>query len=256
MEGERETAFVAPNGLLQLQLARIWEEILDVQPIGVTDDFFALGGTSLLAARLVDRIADVCGADGAARELFSGATIEHLEEAILQQKSDEPRSRVVRVQEGNGKRPFFYLHGDLRDGGLYSVKLARALDPDRPFYAIHPAGTDSEPVPHTLEALAADHLAALQAIQPEGPYLLGGYCNGAYVAFEMTRQLEAQGQQVDALVMVEQGTAYPEIRVATVLIGLWGKLARLGPEEQIRLYLRLRDSYTRSNYRASSHPAG
>ena len=92
---------------------------------------------------------------------------------------------------------------------MYCVKLARALDPDRPFYAIHPTGTDGTAVPHTLEEIAADRLTALRAVQPEGPYLLGGFCAGAFVAFEMARQLQEQGEQVEALVMVEQGHRAP-----------------------------------------------
>ena len=249
---EREASFVPPKGLLQLQLARIWEEILDVHPVGVTDDFFELGGHSLLAARLVDRILDVCGQTVPLATLFSGATIEHLEEALLSREGEGSRSRVVRLQEGNGKQPLFFLHGDLRDGGIYAVKLARALDPDRPFYAIHPTGTDGKPVPHTFEAIVADHLEALRAVQPEGPYLLGGFCNGAAFAFEVARQLQAQGQRVDALVMIEPGSAHSEVRVATILIGLWGKLVRLGPEKQIRLFLDLRTRYLERSRRLLS----
>lgn len=240
---ERAASFVPPDGLLQRQLAQIWEEILDVRPVGVTDDFFALGGHSLVAVRLIDRIMDVFGQSIPLATLFAGATIEHLEEVLLQGKDEGAQSPIVRVQEGNAKRPFFFLHGDLRDGGLYCLNLARSLDPDRPFYAIHPAGTDGGAVPHTLAAIAAGHLDALRAVQPEGPYLLGGYCAGAYVAFEMAQQLEADGQQVASLVMIEQGVSHAEIRVVRTLLGLWGKLAGRNSEQQIRLFLRARGYY-------------
>ncbi|HEY7909009.1 MAG TPA: amino acid adenylation domain-containing protein, partial [Thermomicrobiales bacterium] len=162
--GVRDVPFVAPEGILQLQLARIWEEILDVRPVGITDDFFDLGGTSLLAARLVDRIADVCGQEIPLTGFFSGATIEQMETMLLERKDQAATSPVVRIQEGKGKRPFFFLHGDLRDGGIYCVKLARAFDPDRPFYGIHPNGTDGTTVPRTLEAMATDRLAVLRAV--------------------------------------------------------------------------------------------
>ncbi len=162
-------AFVPPEGVLELQLTQIWEEILDVRPIGITDDFFDLGGTSLLAARLVDRIDDVCGQAIPLTTLFSGATIAHLEEVLLSHTDEEKDAAVVQVQEGNGKQPFFFVHGDLRDGGIYSLKFARALDPDRPFYAIHTIGVDGRTVPYTLEEIAADRVAALRAVQPEGP---------------------------------------------------------------------------------------
>jgi amino acid adenylation domain-containing protein len=241
VQSERSVSFVASEGILQLQLARIWEEILDVRPIGITDDFFEMGGTSLLAARLVDRIMDVCGQSLPLASLFAGATIAHIEAALLEGKDLDRRAPVVQVQAGDKTRqPFFYLHGDLRDGGLYAVKLARALDPDRPFYAIHPTGTDGGPVPYTLKEIAAHELEVLRAVQPEGPYLLGGFCAGAFVAFEMAQQLREQGEQVDALAMIEQDIAHIETKIARLVIGAWGRCARLDPEEQLVLFHRLR----------------
>jgi surfactin family lipopeptide synthetase A len=250
MGSARDVSFAPPKTLLQLQLAQIWEEILDVRPIGITDDFFELGGHSLLAARLVDRIADVCGQTLPLASLFAGATIEHLEEALLQRQGDGPFPPVVQVQEGNAKQPFFFLHGDLRDGGVYCIKLARALDPDRPFYAIHPAGTNGRPVPHTLEAIAADHLDALRAVQPEGPYLLGGFCAGGHVAFELARQLQARGERVDALAIIELGIVSPHTRVACVLVERLGNLVGLDAETQARLFLRLRSNFAEKSPRA------
>lgn len=252
-DSQREVSFVPPKGLLQLQLASIWEEILDVRPVGITDDFFGMGGHSLLAARLVDRIAEVCGYALPIATFFAGATIEHLEEALLQRADEQPPSPVIQVQKGNAKRPFFFLHGDLEDGGVYCIKLARALDPALPFCAIHPVGVDGQPVPFTVEQIAANHLVALRAVQPEGPYLLGGFCNGALFAFEMARQLQAQGEHVEALVLIEPGRAHLSVRGAGILIGLWGKLARLDPEKQIRLFLRLRADYIDKSRRFLSH---
>jgi thioesterase domain-containing protein len=239
--GDREASFVAPEGILQLQLARIWEEILDVRPIGITDDFFELGGSSLLAARLVDRIADVCGRTLPLASLFAGATIRDVANALALRWNEGTHSPIVQVQEGNGKRPFFFLHGDLEDGGLYSVRLARALDPDRPLYVINPIGTNEEHVAHTIESVAADHLADLKATQPEGPYLLGGFCAGAYVAFEMAQRLRAEGQRVDALIMIEPATVFPHTRVVRSMINCWGNLSRVDPERRMQLFLLLRN---------------
>ncbi len=158
---------------------------------------------------------------------------------------------VVQIQEGAAtQRPFFFLHSDLRDSGIYCVKLARALDPDRPFYAIHPSGTDGTPVAYTLEEIAAEHLAALRAIQPDGPYLLGGFCGGAAVAFEMAQQLQAQGERVDALALIEQGVAHAETRLARALIGRLGNLLGLDRETQVQLFLHLRKAYMEKSPRA------
>ncbi len=237
----RESLFVSPQTLVQLQLARIWEEILDVQPVGITDNFFEMGGHSLLAARLVDRIMHVCGKVLPLASLFSGATIEHLAEILTAPKSDSPQSSIVRVQEGNAKRPFFFLHGDLMGGGLYCLQLARSLDPNRTVYAVQPFGPDGRPIPHTIEAMADAHLEALQTLQPEGPYHLGGFCLGGLIAFEMAQRLQARGQRVDSLIIIEPATAHTRTRAASRFIERLGNVIGLHPEKQVRLFMRLRE---------------
>jgi len=237
----REKPFVPPQTLVQLQLARVWEEILDVRPVSITDDFFEMGGHSLLAARLVDRVTHLCGKVLPLASLFSGATIEHLAEILTAPKSDSPQSSIVRVQEGNAKRPFFFLHGDLMGGGLYCLQLARSLDPNRTAYAVQPFGPDGRPIPHTIEAMADAHLEALQTLQPEGPYHLGGFCLGGLIAFEMAQRLQARGQRVDSLIIIEPATAHARTRAASRFIERLGNLIGLHPEKQVRLFMRLRE---------------
>src|SRR5207237_3712236 len=99
------------------------------------------------------------------------------------------------------------------------------------------------PVPYTLEEIAADHLEALRSVQPEGPYLLGGFCAGGHVAFEMARQLQAQGERVDALAIIELGIVRPTTRVTCMLVERLGRLVGLGAEKQARLFLDLRSYF-------------
>ena len=104
--------------------------------------------------------------------------------------------------------------------------------------------------PYTLEEIAAEHLATLRAIQPDGPYLLGGFCGGAAVAFEMAQQLQAQGERVDALALIEQGVAHAETRLARALISRLGTLLGLDRETQVQLFLHLRKAYMEKSPRA------
>jgi hypothetical protein len=110
-----------------------------------------------------------------------------------------PRECVVTIQIGGSKRPFFFLHGDWIDGAYWCFPLAHELGSDQPFYALEPYSFDGMPVPPKFEAIAAAHLKSLRSVQPEGPYLLGGFCNGALLAYEMARQLHTQGHKVDLL---------------------------------------------------------
>jgi thioesterase domain-containing protein len=119
--------------------------------------------------------------------------------------------------KGGPRPPFFFFHGDLTGGGFYCLRLARRLEPDQPVYVVHPLGRDGRPMPTTIEAMAEAHLDAIRAVQPTGPYRLGGYCNGALVAYEMAQRLSDAGETVESLVLI---AAAPDTRFATLRAGL------------------------------------
>ena len=195
------TVCTHPEDLLQCQLVQIWEEVLGVTPIGIRDDFFDLGGSSLLAMEMVHKIEQLFDRKVSLSAMMAGATVEQLAEAIKSETETLCRP-VSRVQVGGSRPPFFFLHGDYLGGGFYCQRLARRLGPDQPFYALHPCGLDGEPIPDSYQTMAARHFAALRAIQPSGPYRLGGSCNGGLVALEMARCLLAEGEQVDRLILI------------------------------------------------------
>jgi acyl carrier protein len=160
------------------------------------DSFFDLGGHSLMAARMMESVERAVGRRVPITTLFRVPTIEHLVANLRDAVSLEPP--LIALQPGGHRLPFFFfVHGDFSGGGFFSRALADALGPDRPFYAVHPHGLVDAAVPDSIEAMAADRLAALRAVKPHGPYLLGGHCNGALVALEMARLLVAQGEQHD-----------------------------------------------------------
>jgi thioesterase domain-containing protein/acyl carrier protein len=194
-----------PDGpyALHTQLVDIWEELLGRRPIGVNDDFFSLGGHSLLAARMIAEIETRLGQRLPLSAIWEEATIAHLAKKLLEMRlRAAEQSPVVVIQSGGSRLPLFFLHGDFSGGGFYCRNLARYIGADRPFYAIHPHGLHGEQPPRTIEAMAASRLKEVRRIQPHGPYLLGGFCNGANVAFEMGRELRKQGEAVLAVVML------------------------------------------------------
>nr|HET6903710.1 amino acid adenylation domain-containing protein [Ktedonobacteraceae bacterium] len=238
-----ENTFVAPTLAVHHQLQHIWEDLLGVKPIGMQDNFFSLGGHSLLAARMIDRIEQVCGKKLPLATLFAGATIQHLADALLQEKDTsgkegaDTRTRVVTVQAGGSRRPFFFLHGDWHGGGLYCLNLAEHLSREQPFYTLDPYRFEGLAVPPSLEEMAAAHIQAMRVVQPEGPYLLGGWCNGGLLAYEMARQLHAGGQTVALLVALDMGTP-SSYRLTRAIFTRCGKLLGLGAEQQLNWFLR------------------
>ncbi|MFL5700223.1 MAG: non-ribosomal peptide synthetase [Ktedonobacteraceae bacterium] len=239
-----EETYIPPIRKIHHQLVQIWEGLLDVRPIGMRDNFFSLGGHSLLAAQMVARVEQVCGKKLPLAALYAGATIEHLTDVLVKEeetgtaKESGSPARVVAVQAGGSKRAFFFLHGDWYGGGFYCLNLARSLGPDQPFYVLEPYEFDRRGTPPTFEEMAAAHIEAMRAVQPEGPYLLGGFCNGGLVAYEMARQLHAQGQMVNLLALIDPALAgsHRSLRGA---INRFSTLLRLDQGKQLDCFLRV-----------------
>ncbi|MGA3172785.1 MAG: amino acid adenylation domain-containing protein [Chthoniobacteraceae bacterium] len=216
VEPDREPE--TPGTWMEASLIEIWEELLSRRPIGVTDDFFDLGGHSLLAIRMLSQVEKVTGIKIPPRVLFEDATIRHLAAAARRPEAITS-SAMVPVQSEGALPPLFFLHGDFVEGGLYCVKMARSIGVDRPFFAIDPHGVHDKP-PHSIEEMAAARVELVRQVRPHGPYLLGGFCNGGLVAFEMARQLEAAGESVSSLVLLSVDGSNTEFSWLKRLIGL------------------------------------
>jgi surfactin synthase thioesterase subunit len=188
----------------------------------------------------MDRIEQSLGKKIPFATLFAGPTIEDLANALQAGAEQRSRTPVIAVQAKGSKRPFFYLHGTWNSKAFYCFSLARLLGPDQPFYALEPYQFDDFRAIPTIETMAAAHIESMRTVQPKGPYLLGGFCNGGLVAYEMARQLQAQGEPVELLLLTDP--AYPPMpyRLAHRLISRVGNLLGLGQAKQLEWFLLLR----------------
>jgi amino acid adenylation domain-containing protein len=207
-----EESFVAPRDTLEFQLTKIWEQVLGIRPVGVRDNFFDLGGHSLMAVRLFARMTNVFGKKLPLATLFQAPTVEQLASILRQEAWVAPWSSLVAIQPSGSKLPFFCVHAGAGNVFFYT-DLARHLGSDQPLYALQAQGLNEEQVPHTrVEDMAAHYIKEIRTLQPEGPYLLGGLSFGGMVAFEMAQQLRAQNQKVALLVFFDTvGPGYPKI---------------------------------------------
>jgi amino acid adenylation domain-containing protein len=204
--------FVRPRNALEARLARLWEEVLNVRPVGVRDDFFRLGGDSLLAAHLFVATRKEFDTDLSPADLFRAPTIEQLAGLIRHPESRPGWSSLVAIQPCGSLPPFYCVHGIGGEVLSFSA-LARHLGEDQPFYGLRAAGADAGKWPFTsLGELAAHYVREVRSLQPEGPYHLGGYSLGAALAFEMAQQLRAQGQPVGLLAVLDQPLGGAETR--------------------------------------------
>jgi amino acid adenylation domain-containing protein len=185
------------------KLASIWEKVLHVPRAGRNDDFFELGGHSMLAIQLFSRIEQEMGKKLPIATLFRAPTIAGLAHVIEQPAAVRAVQTLVPIQTAGTQPPFFCVHG-LGGGVIGYAELARLLGPEQPFYGLQAYGAEGTGEPDdTIEKMAARYIEALRAVQPQGPYRIGGYCYGGFVAFEMASQLQRRGEQVGLLAIFE-----------------------------------------------------
>ena len=224
---------------LEARLLALWEEVLGIRGIGVKDDFFALGGHSLVAVRLMRQIERLFGQALPLNVLYTHPTVEDVARLLLRRERDRFRLPAQVLQEDGGRPPLFFFHGDLNGAGFYCRDLARHLGPDQPVYAIHPLGLDGGRVPATIEAMAEEHLKLIREVQPHGPYQIGGYCNGGLVAYETARRLAEAGERVQPVVLIAAAADTRLRRVRSLVRGL-ARWLGLGEEETTDYFGRMR----------------
>ena len=194
---------ISPRTTTELQLAQIWSEVLNIPSVGVRDNFFDLGGHSLLGVRLIARIEQQLGTHLALATLFTEPTIEHQASLLSATTNTQISSPLVPIRQTGSLPPFFCVHP--RGGSVLCLAaLARQLGVEQPFYGLQSVGLKVEEEPLTrFEDMASSYIKAIQAVQPQGPYQLGGYCLGGKIAFEMAQQLSSLGHEIGLLALID-----------------------------------------------------
>ncbi len=192
---------VEPRNRIELQLAAIWEQVLGITPIGVRDNFFALGGYSLLALRMFSAIEQTFGTRLPMALLFQAPTIEQLADVLADEGCTVRWRSLVAIQPEGKNAPFFAVPG-VGGNVLVFARLAKLLGNDQPFYGLQARGLDGKEKPFMrVEEMAAHYIDEIRSVQARGPYLIGGTCTGGLAAYEIAQQLTAQGEDVILAVM-------------------------------------------------------
>ncbi|MCB2102390.1 MAG: amino acid adenylation domain-containing protein, partial [Rhodobacterales bacterium] len=198
---------VPPRDALETSLVRIWEDILDVRPVGIHDNFFDLGGHSLMALRIQTRIEKALAVTVPATALFETPTVAALAERLRRRQDSASARLLVEVQPAGDRRPFFCVaagHGDV----MRFASLSQHMGTGRPFMAlVPPRGPDGKPPRLVLTDLAAEYVDEILTVQRDGPFLIAGFSLGGVVALEVARQITARGHRVGAMVLLD--TVHP-----------------------------------------------
>ncbi|MCC6140583.1 MAG: amino acid adenylation domain-containing protein [Nitrospira sp.] len=192
---------VGPRNGMEVQLTALWQQVLEVQEIGIHDNFFDLGGHSLKAAQLFYQLEIVFGKQLPLATLFQAPTIAELA-AVLAKASWVPLwQSLVAIQPSGTGVPLFMVPG-VGGNVLVFAKLARILGAAQPLYGLQARGLDGKETPFaSVPEMAAHYVQEVRRMHPAGPYLIGGVCTGGLIGYEMARQLTALGCQVTLFMM-------------------------------------------------------
>jgi amino acid adenylation domain-containing protein len=200
-----EQEYLGPRNATEETLCRIWGEILKVERVGLHDNFFSLGGHSLLVLQLVTCMEESLKVEIPVRVLFEAPTVAEIAKYIAGSNGKRPQSSpvVVSMQPRGTRTPLFFVHAV--DGQVMSyVELSRELGLEQPFYGLQSPPADSFPDSDAgITEMAKLYIQEIRTVQPHGPYLLGGWSMGGLVAWEMAQQLVKQGETIKLLALID-----------------------------------------------------
>ncbi len=190
---------VAPRNNIERMLASIWARVLHTADIGIHDDFFDLGGHSLIGIQLLGQVEQQFNRTLPLKSLFEAPTIAQFAELLKGEGAGHDWKNLSLIQpEGDGL-PLFCVHGDEA-----SHFIPKYLGNTRPFYAFFHQGEDGRRIEYTtVESIAAHFIREMKQAKPKGPYLITGFSFGGVVAFEMAQQLAAAGDEVPLLAVID-----------------------------------------------------
>jgi amino acid adenylation domain-containing protein len=287
--------YVAPRSELEIQLVSIWERVLEVKPVGIRDDFLALGGGSILAITLVSEIEQTLQQKMPLNAISQLTTVEDMARCFAEgqptvddlpitpdgisandyqalltimagRKGDRPRpnSLMVAMQNQGSKPPFFFCANAYEE----AAGLRDYLGNKQPFYLMESGYFTLESNSRQIKALAAHHLEDILTVQPQAPYQLGGYSTGGLIAWEIAQQLRAMGKEVALLAIIDTDGSHPIYQnyqqVNYTLRTNWDKISQLQVTDKFN-YLKARieektrfspEQYTADPYVIQPYPGG
>ncbi|MCU7495890.1 MAG: amino acid adenylation domain-containing protein [Ignavibacteria bacterium] len=201
--------YIAPKDTWECSLVLLFEEILQVHPVGVKDNFFDLGGHSLLAIRLMDLVQERLNRAIPLVTIYQNPTIEGLAPFLKDNGENKKSSLLMELKKSGDSEPLFFMHPSGGSVHWYS-ELAKLVDPGTPFFAMQALGIDGkEKLDDSIDVMASRYVGGILQKQPRGPYYIGGWSFGVIPAFEVARQLMALGAEVNMLALLDCGPFVP-----------------------------------------------
>ncbi len=238
---EMSTEVHKPRNPMEEVLVNIWSNLLNRENVGIYDNFFEIGGNSLMIIKMESMLRHR-GLSLPVEAIFQKPQIAQLAAFLDFRRAsadkDEKWTPLIELNKGSAQRPPLYLLHSTPGDILGYAHLVHRLGKDQPCYGLQSLGLGNNELCHrTIEEMAAHYVSLITEFQPQGPYLLVGWCFGGFVAFEMARQLRAKGKKVVLLGFIETPSLYPPLWYLPYYIDLSINILKLGHKE-IAKYLK------------------
>jgi len=215
----RSAATVSARTHVEKQLGEIWEEIFDRPQIGMTANFFDLGGHSTLAVRMMARITRVFGKQLSLNALLESPTIAQLAKHVEDAGRALGRHTLVSIQAAGSRPPIFWIPGGAALGLFRLRNIVTQLGPEQPVYGLGSTHPETLADVESVEQRSRMYLELVRRVRPHGPYCFAGFCAGGLVAYEMAQQASADGEAVVFVGMIDSSfPRYPARRLDRMLV--------------------------------------
>ncbi|HWZ03570.1 MAG TPA: thioesterase domain-containing protein, partial [Mucilaginibacter sp.] len=195
--------YIAPRTNVEKLLADIWSEALGLKKVGIYDNFFEIGGQSIIAMKIMTKIERMTGKKLPLASLFKYQTIAKMAHLVSRDGKSITWDSLVPIKPQGNKTPLYIVHGAGLNVLLFNA-VAIGLSPDQPVYGLQAKGLNGIDEPFTtIEDMAWHYVEAVMQQNPDGPYLLAGFSLGGVIAFEMATQFKALGKEVNMLALFD-----------------------------------------------------
>jgi amino acid adenylation domain-containing protein len=212
-----QVAFIKPRGEDERKLAEIWREVLGVRAVSSHDNFFDLGGHSLLVAKLLHRIETEFGRRLPMNVVFQAPRLDAMAALLSKPPSVKASPGIIEIQPKGSRPPLFWLND-----AFMLRPLAEAIGFEQPFLGVALDPAEERMLNHfsRLAGIAANLVHAIQATQPRGPYYIGGWCTSGILAFEVASQLMKAGHEVGLVVLLHAANPVHFRRIGSLALEL------------------------------------
>ncbi len=198
--------YAAPVNDIETHILEIWSEAFQIDGIGTDDDFFELGGNSILATQIASAISEKFGISFKSGRLSENSTVQAIADLIQSETASNVRaipSNLVPARTGGSRTPLFIIHGSA--GFLFpKPQFMAGFHDDQPVFAFQIRGFDDQNEPFgTVEEIAADYANSILKMNPTGPWYVAAYCGGAWITLEIVKIFAAQGKSLDRIIFVD-----------------------------------------------------